>query len=420
VQSADRWDFSHDRIREVSYGGIGPARRRLLHRRVAQALEHISAASLDDVSASIAAHLDQAGQTAGAIQFFERAASVAVRVSANEEAIRCYNRAIALGQQSPPGPERDEREMALRSALAASLNAARGYGVPEVESNLVRIATLASASTGAVPVRWLWPLWTLRFVLGDLKAARELSEEALVRSEGDPSSACEAHHALAGTLTSIGRLADARHHFEKAIEAYDEEHPQRSALGTDLGAFAHGWFSHALWLSGEPERARWHAERAIAIAEGLHHPYSQTMAWAYASLTYQFLEDLPKLKTAAHNVEELSQRFGFVYYEDWARILLGWLAAQEGQAEHGIELIRAGLDNLDRQRALARRPYYLSLLADAHLAAGRLDQAALVLDRALAIGEARGDVWWNPQLEHRKMALDGRTLSRTVDERSVS
>ena len=36
VQADERWDFSHDRIREVAYGGIGPARRRLIHRRIAQ------------------------------------------------------------------------------------------------------------------------------------------------------------------------------------------------------------------------------------------------------------------------------------------------------------------------------------------------------------------------------------------------
>ena len=33
VQADERWDFSHDRIREVTYSGIGPARRRLIHRR---------------------------------------------------------------------------------------------------------------------------------------------------------------------------------------------------------------------------------------------------------------------------------------------------------------------------------------------------------------------------------------------------
>src|SRR5262249_54123495 len=59
VQADERWDFSHDRIREVAYSGIGPARRRLIHRRIAQSMEILFADRLDDVSASIAAHLDR-------------------------------------------------------------------------------------------------------------------------------------------------------------------------------------------------------------------------------------------------------------------------------------------------------------------------------------------------------------------------
>jgi DNA-binding SARP family transcriptional activator len=420
VQSADRWDFSHDRVREVAYGGIGPARRRLLHRRVAQALEHLSASTLDDVSASIAAHLEQAGQVAGAIQFFERAADAAVRLLAHEEAIRCCNRAIALVEQAHSGRDRGERELALRSVLAGSLNAVRGYAVPEVESNLVRIAALSSSGTGSIPVRWLWPIWSMRFVMGDLKAARELAEQAFARSEGDASVACEAHHSLAGTLTSMGKPQEARPHFEAAIEAYDEQHPQRSALGTDLGVFAHAWFSHALWLLGESDLARSHAERGIALAERTNHPYSQTVGWAYAGLTYQFMRDVPSLRVAAQRVAALSDQYGFVYYAEWARMLLGWIAAQEGRADEGIALIQAGLDNLDRQCALARRPYYLSLLADAHVAAGDIDRARTIVDRALALADARGDVWWNPELARQKSALESRTLRGTPSERLLS
>jgi predicted ATPase len=61
VQADERWDFSHDRIREVTYGAIGPARRRLLHRRVAQGMELLFADRLDEVSASIAMHLERGG-----------------------------------------------------------------------------------------------------------------------------------------------------------------------------------------------------------------------------------------------------------------------------------------------------------------------------------------------------------------------
>jgi len=79
VQPGERWDFSHDRIREVAYATIGPARSRLIHRRIAQALERTFAADLDPASAAIATHLERGGQPGRAIPFLERAAAVAAR-----------------------------------------------------------------------------------------------------------------------------------------------------------------------------------------------------------------------------------------------------------------------------------------------------------------------------------------------------
>src|ERR1700681_1579526 len=277
VQADERWDFSHDRIREVTYSGIGPARRRLIHRRIAQGMELLFANRLDDVSASIAVHLDRGGQPARAVPFLERAAAVATRVSANEEAIRCLTHALSLVQTLPPGRDRDEQELALRSSLSIALNSARGYAAPEVEQNLDRVFMLSRADRrGQVPVRWLWAAFGLRFVLGNLKGALELSEQALACSVSDPSCRCEAHHAMGGTLMNVGELDASKHHFEAALAAYDDEHPQRSALGSDRCVFAHAWYAHTLWLLGDESAAVTHAEQAVALARRLDHMDSQT------------------------------------------------------------------------------------------------------------------------------------------------
>ncbi|MGE5813999.1 MAG: ATP-binding protein, partial [Acidobacteriota bacterium] len=360
VQADERWDFNHDRIREVAYSGIGPARRRLIHRRIAQAMELLFADRLDDVSASIAVHLDRGGQAARAVPFLERAAAVATRVSATEEAIRCLTHALSILETLPAGRERDQRELALRSSLSVALNSGRGYAAPEVEENLVRVFELLRASDGAeVPVRWLWVAFTLRFMLGDLKGTREVSEDALARSAADPSCRCEAHHAMGGMLQSLGELEASREHFEAALAAYDERHPQRSALGSDLGVFAHGWYSHTLWLLGEASAALWHIDQGIALARRVEHPYSEALVLAYAALLHQLRLDPAQVLVCAEGVVTLCERHGFGYYGQWARVLIGWAQGQEKPAE-GIHIIESALERLDRERAQARRPYYLS------------------------------------------------------------
>jgi predicted ATPase/DNA-binding SARP family transcriptional activator len=86
-QGADAYDFSHDKLREVAYASLSPARRRVLHRRVAEALETLYAADLDSVSGQVAVHYDEAGLAGNALPYYQRAAEVAQRVYANTEAI---------------------------------------------------------------------------------------------------------------------------------------------------------------------------------------------------------------------------------------------------------------------------------------------------------------------------------------------
>jgi DNA-binding SARP family transcriptional activator len=409
VQSDERWDFSHDRIREVAYSGIGPARRRLIHRRIAQGMELLFANRLDEVSASIAMHLDRGGQAARAVPFLERAAAVATRVSAHREAIRCLTYALSLLETLPSGQDRDDRELALRSSLSIALNSTRGYAAPEVEHNLNRVFELSQAEgRGQLPVRWLWVAFTLRFMQGDLTGTREVSELALQRSASDPSCRCEAHHAMGGLLSCLGELDASRNHFEAALAAYDENHPQRSALGSDLGVFAHAWYSHTRWLLGDEDAALAHIEQGIALARRLDHTYSLTLALAYAALLHQMRGDRARLIEAADGAIALSERFEFGYYGDWSRVLVGWARGHERPTD-GVEIIESALAQLDAQRAQARRPYFLSLLAELYDMAGDRRRSALILESSIAMALERGDRWWLPAQYLQRSGLETAT-----------
>ncbi|HET7221185.1 MAG TPA: hypothetical protein VFJ02_24185, partial [Vicinamibacterales bacterium] len=406
VQSDERWDFSHDRIREVAYGEIGPARRRLIHRRIAQGMELLFADRLDDASASIAEHLARGGQPARAVSFLERAAASAMRLSAAEEAIRCLTQALALVDLQPAGPDRDGRELTLRSSLSIALNSSRGYAAPEVERNLERVsALLVPNGRGQLPVRWLWVAFTLRFMLGDLKGTREVSEQALAQSAADPSCRCEAHHAMGATLLHVGELAASIEHFDAALAAYDEERTPRSALGSDLGVFAQAWSAHALYLLGDERRALERAEQAVSLARRQNHAFSEALALAYAALLHQMRGDADHVMPSAEAAVALCDRYGIAYYGDWALALIGWARGQQRPAE-GIEIIETALTRLDRHRAQARRPYYLSLLADTNSRLGNRDRASAIVDTAIDLAIARGDAWWLPAMLLQKSELE--------------
>jgi len=125
----------------------------------------------------------------------------------------------------------------------------------------------------------------------------------------------------------------------------------------------------------------------------------------------------------------LCDRYGFAYYGDWAQALVGWARGQNRPPE-GAAIIESALQRLDGQRAHARRPYYLSLLAETYSLAGNRDRANAILDTAIGMNLQRGDLWWLPALYLQKSEIEppparlatlrrGLALARSQNSRSL-
>src|SRR5205085_3072950 len=105
-RGANSYDFTHDKLREVAYAEISAPQRRMLHRRVVQALEAIHAEDLDSVSGQIASHYERAGMIEQAVPCYQHAAAVAQGVYANEDAISLLSRSLESLELLPGGSKR--------------------------------------------------------------------------------------------------------------------------------------------------------------------------------------------------------------------------------------------------------------------------------------------------------------------------
>jgi DNA-binding SARP family transcriptional activator/tetratricopeptide (TPR) repeat protein len=145
-----RFDFAHGRMRDVAYEATSLARRRLLHRRTADALRlERSASGRDDLSrfALIAGHERDAGRPSEAAEAFVEAARRAESVFANREAIEHLSAAIALGHPDSAGAHARIGELRSRlgeyPAAIASLETAAALAdspdLPAIELALGRL-----------------------------------------------------------------------------------------------------------------------------------------------------------------------------------------------------------------------------------------------------------------------------------------
>ena len=404
----DGYDFSHDLLRESAYAGISPPKRWLLHRRIAQGLELLHAENADSIAAQLAEQYARAGRPERAVAYYERAADVAAGMFAHAEAIRLHEKALSIIATLPAGRDRDAREIAVLEAMAAPLNAMKGYSSPDLQQTLERTITLAeSLGRKDSTVGGMTALWATQFVQGRTADSHRTASRAL--DLADPSSELcgQAHFAVGGSAVSLGRPAEGLRHLDLAAKMAGGA--VWLSIGTRSDVHGTAWAAHAHWLLGQDDDAVRACREAITLARAADDPYSQAVALAYGAITHQMRQDLPELRNTVDELRGLCDRHDFAYYREWALILDGWSRA----GPSGLDLVRRGISNLKSAGAFARMPYWLSLLADLSARGHQPGAARAALDAALAAGRVHDDVWWLPEVMRMRAAYDDEQAALT-------
>jgi DNA-binding SARP family transcriptional activator/predicted ATPase len=410
-QGVDAYDFSHDKIRDVVYARVSIARRRLLHRRVAQALETVYASNLDAVSGQVAAHYEQAGLPGQAIPYYQRAAEAARRLSANEEAIRHLSQGLVLLKTLPDISRRRQLELDLQINLGPILMSSRGYAASEVEDVYIRALELCQQmeeTSHLFPI--LWGLHEVYLFRAEYQPALEASERCLdlAQSRSDPNLILQAHHALWSTLFFFGKLAAALEHAKQGIVLYDpQRHYAHTFLygGHDPGLCCRWMGAQALCLFGYPDQALKRMEEALSMAKGLSPASNLAGVLINTATLHQLRREAQTAKEWAKATIAISAERGYPTLVGEGMILHGWALAEQGQVEVGITQIRQGLAAWQAAGLKLRRPQHLSLLATAYEKAGQGEKGLAVLSEALEAADRSGERWWEAELYRLKGEL---------------
>lgn len=387
------YGFGHNLLRVAAYEGATPAKRWLLHRRLAQGLELLHAGNLDAVASTLAEQYTLGSSPERALPFHLRAGEDAARVFANSAALKSYGQALVLISARPAGRGRDEAELSVRRSMSPPQTALLGYSSAKLLGNLERIRELAlSLGHREVLSDSLIGIFAGRYVQGRIGPSYAIAREVLELAGEDPDLLGQAHFAVAGAAQGLGRAAESIEHFARCSEIGRPGYSY--ILGTRLEIHARGWASHAHWLVGDDDGALVLAGEALSRSAQGELPYTRAVALAYAALLQQLRGDTGALEPLIAELLGLCRRFDIAYYGQWGEILRGWLVG----GPQGTAQIRAGIASLREHDALARMPYWLSLLAGNLSAEGDAKGACAVLDAALATAEQHHDAWWLPEV----------------------
>jgi predicted ATPase/DNA-binding winged helix-turn-helix (wHTH) protein len=403
---AHRYAFIHALHREVLYAGIPAARSGEWHGRIGACLEAAYGPRVAEIAAELAMHFERARNTAGALRYLRLAGEIALGRTAHGEAITHLSRALGLVEGLPDGAARARAELEVLVTLGPAWIVAHGYAAPEVERTYER--ALAACRRIGVPrelPRIVQGLWNVRLVRGHLASAHALARELLAaaRRHHEPALLARAHAALGETCFHLARLPEARRHLARALALTRRHAPiARRRQDPRVAAYA-AWAS---WMAGYPDRARALARESLARAAALGHPHNRAFALGFSAFLAQFCgEDALVAERTAEQLA-LCREYGIPYWLHWGVMLEGWVLARQGRVTEGLAQMREGLLGYRATGAEVGVPHFLVVLAEGHVNADRLEEAAGLLDEALSVGRRTG----NRYVEAEHWRLRGRLL----------
>ncbi len=340
--ATDAYDFSHDRIRDVAYAELSTIRRRYYHRIVAEALETLHAARLDEWSADIAQHFEQAGKHASASGYYSRAAARAAANFAHRDAIRYVTRALDLV---------DEADLAMRFDLHAQRE--RTYHLLASRSEQVR----------------------------ELDAMHALTERL-----ADPAK-------RSTVLLRRAALAEVQGAYQEAIAWVEQvrRHDGRQAAGRH-GVEAAIRLGSLHWNLGDYPAAAAHYEEGLALARAQGEQRLETAILLHLGALNAYYGPYEEAQRISREALEAARAIGDEEGQIWAHNQLAFVIVAQGEAEYG-EAEASFLAGLELARRTGNRTYIAKLssnLATLYDRLGEREQALACLDESLVIARETG------------------------------
>jgi predicted ATPase len=257
--------------------------------------------------------------------------------------------------------------------------------------------------------------WVIPYVRGDMAAALKNAERFLGRAEqqDDDGLLLMGHRIYGSSLVWRGDTRLGSKHLLRALGMYRPAHDQLAYIFSQhprTAALAH--LSLALQHLGRPDQAMAAGWEAISQAKRIEHFNSIAYSLCFVSLLIMLRRDIETLRRTAGELMQLSEQHNASYWALWAKPMLGWIKAQEGDIEFGTQQMHESAEALSKQNANLWVPQILLLEAEILGQAKQYQRAYRLLDEAQALIEPLDQRFYEAEL-HRVRGVV--TLAEGVD-----
>ncbi len=420
VERSGRYEFAHDKFREVVYSQLEEPRRIWLHRRIAQALEQVYAdPTAAGLAGQLAQHYERGGQLVPALEWTFKAINDYGKRYHLEEGLHLVEQGLHLLQKLTGRlPEREHLEKKfdlILERLDLQLKGGQLKAAQESLESLLSLAGRLDALHRAKALHWqallniraaqyhqalqhaqeayklsdsdstlqaviLDQIGLIHFRMGDYRAALHYYQQALeIFRTCDRLKEAHAWNDCANALVKLGDYHRALEHYQMSLKLYRELQEQKkvSAVLNNMGATQR--------YLGEYQHALSHLEQACAIDRTTGDRLGLGFSLCNLAQTYRLLgrwsEALTLSQEAYQIFSSFEDRFGQCMMQRW----LGVTYRELGDPQRAQEYLKQALESARAIQAHAEEGECSLEMAQTLLDMGDPTQALQELHRALQI-----------------------------------
>ncbi|MBV8274092.1 MAG: AAA family ATPase, partial [Verrucomicrobia bacterium] len=416
-----RYLFKHAMLEEALYTAIDEQKRREFHQRVAETMEARFPNAAETQPELLAEHFTKAGLVLKAVGYCLKAGLRSKDRFANVEAVSHLQKGIHLLEMLEPSAARDALELELLGPLGTAYIAWRGYAHPEVGPILSRAHALCER-VGETPQVFaiMWGNFAYHIVKGDFPMCAVLAEEAVAFAERlnqreqrsidgtDGADALVYQGILMEALFLIGITCLYRGDFNSArnicadvIARFDDRKRTASLaklIGEDPGITCRCYLSLALWHLGLADQALELSRQTVELARTIDHLFSLEYALHHSGWLHQHCRLGTQTQVTAEEQVQIATEQRFLFWQATGTLYVAGGLLLQGRIERGLPLLEKGLQAYRATGAELGLPYYLSMLADACIRAGRFAEASKALSEAIVLADKNDERFQEAEL----------------------
>jgi len=396
-ESAGTYDFSHDKVREVAYLEIGGARRRLLHKAVAETLEQQDEGEAHERDARLAEHYERGHVWGKAVHHMGLAAQRSLNVFAVREALGWFDRAIQLAAA---------HRGALTEQALADVHEQRGRARAQAGQTEGAVADIrvvidtARARGDRAKARDALIQLGMTYRRGDnYPAAVECLTQALdeCRAMGDERQAADTLYHLGTVFWSDGRNRAASVYHAEAVEICE-----RLELNCLVAVQAYHGRGETHFMNLEPSDAIRCFQRSNEIARRIgdkSYESENLMMVGHAASGYLGLGDYAQARASMEAALEIAERADLQWHIPPTRLGLACVRGHLGDHASAVKDVRDTIRALERSKLPRYQLMAYEMLASLLLEVNLNRQALEVSEHGRALGDSAGINFWRVRRE---------------------